>query len=247
LCDLLLSYESRPLVQFVTRKNSCLDNVFTNVLSSLLIVSPLCTHFFDHLGIVVTMPNHNCNKADTKLKVIRPLTEQGRFNFFNLLRSNVEWDFIESGSNANNKFRMFLNRLSHLIIYNIIIYYLNLVFAIKTIRVNHNSKNECIGWFNKELGKMRETLKLLSDNCKLRGTLESKELLTSFKKRYNLAIKKPKIDATETFIKNNKSNPRVGESVVPWAGCTLGLFKVPRYMKFRKNIILPVNMLTLEQ
>jgi hypothetical protein len=207
LCDLLLSYELRPLVHFVTRKNSCLDNVFTNVLSSLLIVSPLCTHFSDHLGIVVTMPNHNCNKADTKLKVIRPLTEQGRFNFFNLLRSNVEWDFIESGSNANNKFRMFLN---------IIIYYLNLVFPIKTIRVNHNSKNVCIGWFNKELGKMRETLRLLSDNCKLRGTLESKELLTSFKKRYNLAIKKPKIDATETFIKNNKSNPRVGESVVPW-------------------------------
>jgi hypothetical protein len=107
-----------------------------------------------------------CNKADTKLKVIRPLTEQGRFNFFNLLRSNVEWDFIESGSNANNKFRMFLN---------IIIYYLNLVFPIKTIRVNHNSKNVCIGWFNKELGKMRETLRLLSDNYV--------ELLTSFKKQ----------------------------------------------------------------
>jgi hypothetical protein len=39
--------------------------------------------------------------------------------------------------------------------------------------------------------------------------LESKELLASFKKRYNLAIKKAKVDATETFIKNNKSNPRV--------------------------------------
>jgi hypothetical protein len=124
------------------------------------------------------MPNHNCNKADTKLKVIRPLTEQGRFNFFNLL-SNVEWDFIESDTNANNKFHMFLN---------IITYYLNLVFPIKTIRVNHNSKNLCIGWFNKELGKMPETLRLLSDNCKLRGTLESKELLASFKKRYNSAI-----------------------------------------------------------
>jgi hypothetical protein len=139
LCDLLLSYELRPLVYFVTRKNSCLDNVFTNVLSSLIIVSPLCTHFSDHLGIIVTMPNHNCNKADTKLKVIRSLTEQGRFNFFNLL-SNVEWDFIESDTNANNKFHMFLN---------IIIYYLNLVFPIKTIRVNHNSKNLYIGWFNK--------------------------------------------------------------------------------------------------
>jgi hypothetical protein len=187
LCDLLLSYELRPLVYFVTRKNSCLDNVFTNVLSS-LIVSPLCTHFSDH-----------CNKADTKLKAIRSLTEQGRFNFFNLL-SNVEWNFIESDTNANNTFHMFLN---------IIIYYLNLVFPIKTIRVNHNSKNLYIGWFNKELGKMRETLRLLSDNCKLRGTLESKELLASFKKRYNSAIKKAKVDATETFIKNNKSNPRV--------------------------------------
>jgi hypothetical protein len=61
-------------------------------------------------------------------------------------------------------------------------------------------------WFTPELGRMRQTLFLLSDNFKLHKNDLNKHLLHEFRNKYNLAIKRAKTLATSKFLKEN-SNP----------------------------------------
>jgi hypothetical protein len=78
-------------------------------------------------------------------------------------------------------------------------------FPCKEIRHNEHGGNK-IPWFTLELGRMRQTLFLLSDNFKLHKNELNKHLLHEFRNKYNLAIKRAKTLATSKFLKEN-SNP----------------------------------------
>jgi hypothetical protein len=78
-------------------------------------------------------------------------------------------------------------------------------FPCKEIRHNEHGVNK-MPWFISELGRMRQTLFLLSDNSKLHKNELNKHLLHEFRNKYNLAIKRAKTVATSKFLKEN-SNP----------------------------------------
>jgi hypothetical protein len=175
LTDLFSSFGLYALVDFPTRNNSHIDNVFTNIPCDFVRTSPLETDFSDHTGVLVQVKNCFFNrKCKMETKRVRPITQYGKFIFYHCL-DNIDWDFLTYDFDINHKFDMFLNNILSIF---------NTAFPEKMVTFKRNSKVSCSNnWFNSNLQKMRETLGLLNDAYKLHETIETKQLLSSFKKR----------------------------------------------------------------
>jgi hypothetical protein len=190
--NLFKSFNLYPCVNFPTRYENTIDNMFTNFSKEQLNIKPLNLGITDHSGIYVEikLPNISNNKIVTKNH-----TESGKLLFFQLMQK-VDWGFIHTDIDVSNKVLMLINNLT---------YNLNMCFPCKEIRHNEHGGNK-IPWFTLELGRMRQTLFLLSDNFKLHKNELNKHLLHEFRNKYNLAIKRAKTVATSKFLKEN-SNP----------------------------------------
>jgi hypothetical protein len=138
-------------------------------------------------------------------KRVRPITQYGKFIFYHCL-DNIDWDFLAYDFDINHKFDMFLNNILSIF---------NTAFLEQMVTFKRNSKVSCSNnWSNSNLQKMRETLGLLNDAYKLHETIETKHLLSSFKKRYLGAIKEAKMKANECFVRHNKGNPKALWSII---------------------------------
>jgi hypothetical protein len=206
LTDLFSSFGLYALVDFPTRNNSHIDNVFTNIPCDFVRTSPLETDFSDHTGVLVQVKNCFFNrKCKMETKRVRPITLYGKFIFYHCL-DNIDWDFLAYDFDINHKFDMFLNNILSIF---------NTAFPEQMVTFKRNSKVSCSNnWFNSNLQKMRETLGLLNDAYKLHETIETKQLLSSFKKRYLGAIKEAKMKANECFVRHNKGNPKALWSII---------------------------------
>jgi hypothetical protein len=198
--DLLQSYGLYSHVKFPTRGLSAIDNVFSNIITEDIDVTPVNFHISDHLGISVNLRTNHFITRKSKVKIVRPLSDEGKFMFFKFLE-NVNWNFVDLSFDLNVRFQMFMNT---------IMYYYNLAFPQKQIFCKTGSRsNTSVKWFTPVLDKMRNTLGLICDAYNLHRTPELKSLLTDYKKRYHLAIRDAKIEANAKFISDNKNNPRV--------------------------------------
>jgi hypothetical protein len=117
-------------------------------------VAPVNFHISDHLGISVNLRTNHFITRKSKVKIVRPLSDEGKFMFFKFLE-NVNWNFVDLSFDLNVKFQMFMNT---------IMYYYNLAFPQKQIFCKTGSRsNTSVKWFTPVLDKMRNTLGLICD------------------------------------------------------------------------------------
>lgn len=107
--DCLRSHGFVQKVHDATRGSNCIDNVFVNFCCDNS-EARVGYKFSDHNSIDLC-----CKKYRTQTdipKTIRPITERGMFNFFQLI-SEIGWDFIlDNRMDVNSKFNIFLQLLS---------------------------------------------------------------------------------------------------------------------------------------
>ena len=203
-CNLMCSYGLHPLVNFKTRKNNTLDNVFTNLSSEKICVGPANVSLSDHVGIsvkcTVRKPIYNNSIVP---KYVRPITQKGKIQFYKLL-DQVDWRFINLKKNPCEIFSMFLDK---------VLIHFNISFPVRKLFCK-KSKVHNIIWFTPELKKMRETLCLIHDAYKLHGTLQLKALYSDYKYRYAQSIKKAKINANNNFIRDHQNNSKAMWSLI---------------------------------
>lgn len=203
LCTTLRMYGLRPLVDFPTRRVNCLDNIFTNVDPGHISVKPVDLSLSDHLGLDVLLNSRVHERYSRPNRIIRPITCRGRFLLFSML-SDVNWDFVRSDIDCDNRFSMFCNT---------VLYYYNIAFPPTKMSSNRRSKIN-LSWFTPHLAKMRETLHFLYDNCQVAKSASSRQLLAKFRSNYNVAIKHAKTAASDQFIRNHINNAKALWSLV---------------------------------
>jgi hypothetical protein len=84
--DLLQSYGLYSHVKFPTRGLSAIDNVFSNIITEDIDVTPVNFHISDHLGISVNLRTNHFITRKSKVKIVRPLSDEGKFMFFKFFR-----------------------------------------------------------------------------------------------------------------------------------------------------------------
>jgi hypothetical protein len=161
LCDLFKCYNMRPFVNFPTRGNVIIDNIFSNVTID---VKASDIALSDHTGLVVGFKINNKTTVSQNSRIIRGITPYGKLVFYNLL-DKICWDFIDTDISPGNKCTLFLNNVTH---------NFNIAFPEKLIYSNSDGNRCRNSWFSYDLLVMRDKLRFLLDNCRLYKTDESK-------------------------------------------------------------------------
>jgi hypothetical protein len=109
----MYSHGFHYIVNFPTRNETSLDNIFTNLHSSCCTVNQFNTHLSDHLAIKLhlKLPKSKLNYS-TKLQNFRPITNFSKYLFYNSL-SNIDWSFIDETCDVNTKFSSFIDLITH--------------------------------------------------------------------------------------------------------------------------------------
>ncbi|XP_063902202.1 uncharacterized protein LOC135121850, partial [Zophobas morio] len=205
-CNLLSSYGLYSTVRFKTRYNNTLDNVFTNINSDMINITPAKLYQSDHTGICVNVTLKEAVFDNSFIpKYVRPISQFGKIMFFNLLQQ-VDWSFIDQNCdfNASDLFSIFIDTL--------LLYY-NIACPEKKLSCNRSKVHNII-WYTPDLKIMRETLHLIYSSYRLYGTLGLKIIYNNFKRKYEEAVKKAKIAANNVFIKNNSNNSKAMWSLI---------------------------------
>nr|CAI5846629.1 unnamed protein product [Callosobruchus analis] len=133
-------------------------------------------------------------KFGTNTKIVcRPITEYGKFVFFNLV-DKLNWDFVQDSSlNCDNKFELFIHKLQNC---------LHEAFPEKNLPcrpdMTYNSN-----WFHDELRGMREYLYFLNNLYKHSKSEYLKHTLNEFRKTYKHAIITAKKNYNEQIIRRS--------------------------------------------
>lgn len=203
--DLFRSYGLLPQVNFCTRMNSIIDNVFTNVPASCIEVYTLDSALSDHIGVVSNIKINIVDKCNNISSTFRPITEAGKIMFYSLML-NIDWFFISTDIDIENKFSMLLN--------NIVTAFQAAFPTRQLCRKGSVKSDRKVQWFTNTLRKMRETLQFISEAYKTRQTHELKLMLCNFRKNYNAAIKKAKTAANNEYLNKNNMSPKAMWSVI---------------------------------
>lgn len=192
------AYNLHPSVNFNTRENACLDNVYINFLKHNLEINPYSLETIsDHSGIIVVTPFDLKQNHATRV-TFRPITEQNLSSLFNELIS-INWGQItNSNESVEKNFQCFINKITTKI---------DKCLPTKTKLVKGHTQGIRVNWFNDGLREMRERLKTLSIINRANPRLVSRETVGSYKKRYKVEINKAKRSAHDSVINNsyNKS------------------------------------------
>nr|CAI5857922.1 unnamed protein product [Callosobruchus analis] len=179
-----------------TRNDHCIDNIFINFNITSCIATIESKFCSDHLGQKkIFQPPKTLPVSSAKI-VCRPITEYGKFVFFNLV-DKLNWDFIQDSSlNCDNKFELFIHKLQNC---------LHEAFPEKNLPcrpdMTYNSN-----WFHDELRGMREYLYFLNNLYKRSKSEYLKHTLNEFRKTYKHAIITAKKNYNEQIIRRS-SNP----------------------------------------
>jgi hypothetical protein len=205
LCDFMYTHGLHYIVNFPTRNETCLDNIFTNLHSSCCSVNQFDTHLSDHLAIKLQLklPKSKLNHS-TRLQNFKPITNFGKFLFYNSL-SNINWSFIDESCDANTKFSSFIDLISHHACIN---------FPEVVVKINNSYKVNKIKWFDHELKSMRKTLQSLDVVYKASKSDHSREARNSFRKLYREKIKLKKMNYNKKSIETAKNKTKAMWNIV---------------------------------
>ncbi|EFA09411.1 hypothetical protein TcasGA2_TC005213 [Tribolium castaneum] len=189
LIDLLLSYDLQPLVNFNIRGPHCLNNIFSNTDINLCKVSPFRLCLSDHIDVRFRYHN-NFIQEKAITKIVRPITQIGKIEFFKSLES-VQWDYVIDNCDlqVEESFQNFID---------VIEFYHTLHFPEKMVKT---LVSKSITWFDSELKQIRHKLFFLNDLYSITKSDNVKAARFS----YRTAIKIAKIKANDNFIKSSKN------------------------------------------
>ncbi|CAH0559289.1 unnamed protein product [Brassicogethes aeneus] len=174
LLDLLGTFDLNKTIFENTRINSCIDNIFTNVLpdfyDSFVYDPGLSDHASVNFHFVLSFID---NPISTK--TITPITQRGLHLFYNYIL-NQDWSFVTSNFGINDKFSLFLDILQE---------GSKFAFPSKNIRVRGN---------NSHTNKW--------DAYKYTGDPYAFTELKRLKREYRSDIKTAKRDLNNSFIAN---------------------------------------------
>lgn len=203
ICDTLTL---KSTVNFLTRGNNRLDNVFSNIEPENTITSKISLPFSDHAGIDFTISTMNNNEVtvNNHHKFYRPITCKGKNAFFEAL-SSTDWEFVHGSIvNSNEKFNLFHNHIVQS-------FYSS--FPTKcTNEINKNERN--INWFTNELKLKRNTLNLLHEVYLNNPTRENKIAFVNYRKIYRQKISDSKTKAHSDFIANSGNISKASWQVI---------------------------------
>lgn len=178
LCDLLGTYGLVPKVTEPTRMQYCLDNFFIDYDCGDAGVGVLKTGLSDHKGIEIKIRlKPNRRESHFVEKKCRPITEQGKFTFYNIIEG-ISWDFLKDcNQGVNYKCQKFCNLLQSAF---------ERSFPEKKVKTRKGSK--IAPWFNNNLRNMRDRLSLLHELCVRFPSPELKQKKNQFRRSYRDAI-----------------------------------------------------------
>lgn len=186
ICNLFASYGLSRVVSRPSRKNACLDNIFTNLNNNFHyeIIDP---NMSDHSAISFKIQYDSTNKfLNNKVRVsYKPITDLGLFNLHQRI-STVDWSFIDNVEiPADRQFGIFLDLIGDAC---------DISFPDKTKITNSGDCGRVfrIHWFDDELKQMREILKFLTRLSESNPSLVPRKMLKSFRLQYRTKIEKKK-------------------------------------------------------
>lgn len=197
LNNLLLSFGLRPTVNFNTRYETCLDNVYTNILEDGCRVQSFNTYgLSDHSGVLFRafLPG-DCKAGGTRCSY-RPITDEGLFNLCGTL-GECSWDFIATSDlGVEGKFSLFMEIIDNAV---------DVCFPVKTKILSRGSSRNKVTWFSDDLREMRDRLHMLSIVSKQNPMLVTKEMVNSYRRRYRLEISNAKKRANDLYISRSSN------------------------------------------
>lgn len=192
--DLLLSYNFESKVNFNTRKNNRLDNVFHKFIDRVTDVSARKANipFSDHDGIKFYFSISKINDSINQIKTFRPITQHGKNSFFRELLE-TDWKGLNNAGDGNQAFNLFFEKLLDIF---------QSCFPKKTCRVNKHHKTH-INWFNSKLKLMRQEYSRLNYLHEKNPNAVTLSLKNSYRARYRQEIKSTRINANSNYIMNS--------------------------------------------
>lgn len=201
VCTIFREFGLRSFVDFPTRLNSRLDNVFSNLDVTATKVKETIS---DHAGVCITVPITCDLKAEKSTHITRPITTEGKITYYNLM-SSIDWNFIniENNINLNQKMNCFLN---------ILITNYKTSFPEKTVKNKTFANYE--QWYTNELSEMRNTLHLINESYLQLHSDDLRSIRNQYRSEYRKAIKNAKIVANDAFIQHSEYKPQAMWKVI---------------------------------
>lgn len=188
----LTSHGLKSIITEKTHHVNCIDNVILKVKAlnaekNTFVESP---NLSDHKAIGINiLLSDNKNIRFTRKKC-RPVTEQGIFDFFQMV-DKLDFYFVKSKDlSIEEKFTLLVNNLQQCALD---------AFPEKT----YVTRNSNITWFNYKLHKMREHINLLNDLCKQFNLQIFREQLKEARRAYKFEIQKNKKNSNSKYIRNS--------------------------------------------
>lgn len=179
------------VVDFPTRGEAYLDNIFTSAQELIRTTYKVDLQYLsDHDGvfIICEMPRNDSNGVRTNY---RPITDEGLLSLYNEIELE-SWSFVtDDNIDIECKFEMFVNTIAVA---------MDHCFPQKSRLQTTNIRKPLINWFNDDLRKMREHLRLIVSINKNNPLLMPVNYVKDYKKRYNYAINRARIAEHDNFI-----------------------------------------------
>lgn len=173
-----------------TRGRNCIDNVFINFNKTEFSSAVYELGFSDHCAQLVKIPNCVGKVPFNKEIKIRPITDENKLRFRNIVQE-LDWSFIHDDTrNAQSKFEIFQNILSDAS---------KIAFMEKTIKINYSKKASSIS-FTPELKQLRKNLLELSNLFKTNPSEDLAERKKVARKLYRNALSIAKKQANDNRI-----------------------------------------------
>ena len=194
LNNLLVSYGLFPTVQFNTRYNNCLDNIFTNQSPEQYSVKlyPLYS-LSDHSGVIFNSSLSAPPSGNIRVNY-RPVTEQGLFDLYNTIET-VDWSFIAGAEESvDAKCKQLIGVITDAV---------ERSFPLKSKMIDQRARE--INWFNDRLREMRDRLQMLVIINKQNPILMPKCMVSEYRRQYRQELTNTKKTAYDNFL-NRSTN-----------------------------------------
>ena len=202
ITDLLSSFGFRRTIDGATRGRNCLDNIFINFSCDHYRTDILNTNLSDHLAQSVAVTGPERSKTYS-LKIVRPISDAGCFDFFNLFSGCDLSSLSDLTLGANEKYSAFHDEFMRCF---------NACFPERrqlAKRVDHG-----INWYNDDLKQQRLDCQLVSDLYNRYRTDDLLALKRQTRTQYRKSIAHSKVEASSRFIESSNNKPRAMWAVI---------------------------------
>nr|CAI5834463.1 unnamed protein product [Callosobruchus analis] len=185
-----LQYYINEPTRITNRSSSCLDNIITNISSTLVSAGVIKSDMSDHYPVFVTLDYYLTKPGnDADVQIVRAINDKRICKFVQKLR-DTNWDFIHTRTSTEEITDTLIKTLSNCV---------NCCFPLIKKPVRHNQ----VAWFTDRLKEMRNE----DSSCHIIENYACEEQLLSVNsiKIFHLNIQgiRDKIDSLNMFLNSN--------------------------------------------